>query len=56
MRCGVSEEPGPIADELKEMFSDFANGHVGDGIAKVLSSGLKMLFGQYAANSSESTK
>ncbi|KAI0185615.1 hypothetical protein EV127DRAFT_304393, partial [Xylaria flabelliformis] len=56
IKCGVSEEQAPIADEIKGIFSDFASGKVGDGVAKVLSSGLKLLFGQYAANSAETTR
>ncbi|TRX88850.1 hypothetical protein FHL15_010309 [Xylaria flabelliformis] len=56
IKCGVSEDPAPIADEIKEGFSDFASGKVGDGVAKVLSSGLKLLFGQYLANSAETTR
>ncbi|KAI1123317.1 hypothetical protein F5Y10DRAFT_270180 [Nemania abortiva] len=56
VRCGVSEEAAPIAKEVEEMFSDFASGKVGQGLSKVLSSGLKLIFGQYSANSAESTK
>ncbi|KAI1326493.1 hypothetical protein F5Y16DRAFT_229820 [Xylariaceae sp. FL0255] len=56
IKCGVSEAQAPIAEEVPVMFSDFASEQVGQGMAKVLSSRLKLLFGQYSANSSESTK
>jgi hypothetical protein len=52
IQANISNTPADIGNVINGTFSAFAEGHVADGIAKLVNSGLNVLLGSYSGNSS----
>ncbi|KAI8623251.1 hypothetical protein F5Y19DRAFT_459071 [Xylariaceae sp. FL1651] len=52
IQAKISNTPADIGKVINDTFSAFAEGHVADGIAKLVNSGLTLLLGSYSANTS----